>query len=133
MQSFLVRVCAMVAAVCTVTACSSGATQPGGCSPESLRPAIVVYVVAASGPAINDTSTKGAVRDGDYIDSLKPIKGTAGGIVSLGAAVNRPGTYDVTVEHPGYLPFEKDSVVVQGDSCGIKQSVTVVASLEPSP
>ena len=87
----------MVAAVCEVTACSSGATQPGGCSPESLRPAIVVYVVAASGPAIKDASTKGAVRDGAYVDSLKPIQGTAGGIVSLGAAVNRPGIYDVTV------------------------------------
>lgn len=123
----------MVAAVCAVTACSSDATQPGGCSPEALRPAIVVHVVAASGPAINDTLTKGAVHDGDYVDSLKPIQGTVAGIVSLGAAVNRPGTYDVTVEHPGYLPFEKDSVVVQGDSCGIKQSVTVVASLQPAP
>lgn len=133
MQAFGVRVCAMVAAICAVTACSSDATQPGGCSPESLRPAIVVQVVAASGPAISDTLSKGAVRDGDYVDSLRPIQGTVGGIVSLGAAVNRPGTYDVTVEHPGYLPFEKDGVVVQGDSCGIKQSVTVVASLQPQP
>lgn len=121
----------MVAAVCTATGCSSDATQPGGCSPESLRPAIVVHVVAASGPAISDTLSKGAVRDGDYIDSLRPIQGTVGGIVSLGAAVNRPGTYDVTVEHPGYEPFEKDGIVVQGDSCGIKQSVTVVASMQP--
>ena len=123
----------MVAAVCVATACGSDATQPGGCSPEALRPAIVVHVVAASGPPITDTLTKGAVRDGDYIDSLKPIQGTVGGVISLGAAVNRPGTYDVTVEHPGYAPFEKDSVVVQGDSCGIKQSVTVVASLTPTP
>ncbi|HEX6806653.1 MAG TPA: hypothetical protein VF118_01630 [Gemmatimonadaceae bacterium] len=122
----------MVAAVCAATACSDS-TQPGGCSPETLRPAIVVHVVAASGPPISDTLTKGAVRDGDYIDSLKPIQGTVGGIISLGAAVNRPGTYDVTVEHPGYLPFEKDSVVVQGDACGIKQSVTVVASMHPTP
>ena len=133
MHAFVVRVCAVVAAVCAVTACGSDATQPGGCSPESLRPAIVVHVVAASGPPISDTLSKGAVRDGDYVDSLRPIQGAVGGIVSLGAAVNRPGTYDVTVEHPGYLPFEKDSVVVQGDSCGIKQSVTVVASLQPQP
>lgn len=132
MQSFRVSAYAIVAAVCAVTACSDS-TQPGGCSPETLRPAIVVHVVAASGPPISDTLTKGAVRDGDYIDSLKPIQGTVGGIISLGAAVNRPGTYDVTVEHPGYLPFEKDSVVVQGDSCGIKQSVTVVASMRPAP
>jgi hypothetical protein len=131
MQSFLVRACALVAAVCAVAACSGDATQPGGCSPESLRPAIVVHVVAASGPAISDTLSKGAVRDGDYIDSLRPIQGTIGGIASLGAAVNRPGTYDVTVEHPGYEPFEKDGVVVHGDSCGITQSVTVVASMQP--
>lgn len=133
MPSFVVRLCPIVATVCVVTACSSNATQPGGCSPEALRPAILVQVVAASGPAIRDTLTKGAVRDGAYVDSLRPVQGSVGSIVSLGAAINRPGTYDVTVEHPGYVPFEKDSVVVLGDSCGIKQSVTVVASLHPQP
>jgi hypothetical protein len=123
----------MVAAAVVVDACSSGATQPGGCSPEALRPAIVVQVTAASGPAIRDTLSKGVVRDGDYVDSLRPVQGAVGGIVSLGAALNRPGTYDVTVEHPGYLPFEKDSVVVAGDSCGIKRPVNLVAALVPEP
>lgn len=133
MPSSVVRVYAIGAAVAVVTACSSGATQPGGCSPESLRPAIVVQVAAASGPAIRDTLSKGAVRDGDYVDSLRRIQAPAGGLASLGAAVNRPGTYDVTVEHPGYEPWEKDSVFVAGDSCGIKQSVNLVAALQPLP
>lgn len=121
-----------VAALVAVSACSSDSATSGDCSPEALRPAIIVQVLAASGPAPND-STKGAVHDGAYIDSLRPLQLGVGTIQALGAAQNRPGTYTVTIEHAGFEPWERDSVVVQGTPCGISQSVNIVAALVPLP
>jgi len=130
MHLSLVRMSILLAIV-GAAACSSDAST-GGCSPEALRPAIVVEAVAASGPTLT-SGTTGAVHDGQYIDSLRPFQSGIGGIQSLGAALNRPGTYNVTVIHAGYLPWEKDGVVVAGDACGIKASVELVAQLEPAP
>lgn len=129
MRSFVVGLFGVTALV-AISACSSDSTTSGGCSPEALRPAIIVQVVAASGPAPSD-STKGAVHDGDYIDSLRPVQFDVGNIQSLGAALNRPGTYNVTIEHAGFEPWERDSVVVQATPCGIAQSVNIVAALVP--
>jgi hypothetical protein len=129
MRSPVIGICGLAALV-AIVACSSDSATSGGCSPEALRPAIIVQVVAASGPPPND-STKGAVRDGDYIDSLRPVQFGIGGIQSLGAAQNRPGTYNVTVEHTGFEPWEKDNVVVPATACGIKQPVNLVAELQP--
>lgn len=129
MRASVVRVCGL-AAVVTIAACSSDSATSGGCSPEALQPAIIVQVVAASGPAPND-STKGAVHDGDYVDSLRPLQLGVGNIQSLGAAQNRPGTYNVNIVHAGFEPWEKDSVVVAGTACGIKQPVNLVAALQP--
>jgi hypothetical protein len=130
MRSSFVGLCAALAAV-AVAACSSDAST-GGCSLEALRPAIIVEVVAASGPALTGTTT-GAVHDGDYVDSLRPIPGSIGSIQSLGAAFNRPGTYNVTVVHAGYDTWEKDGVMVAATSCGIAQPVNLVAQLQPAP
>ncbi|HKV51834.1 MAG TPA: hypothetical protein VJO52_11595 [Gemmatimonadaceae bacterium] len=130
MRVSVVRACGLIGAV-AIAACRSDSTTSAGCSPEALRPAIVVEVVAASGPAPND-STRGAVHDGDYVDSLRPIQ-AVGNIQSLGAALNRPGTYNIMIEHAGYEPWEKDDVVVAGTACGIAHSVTVVAQLQPVP
>lgn len=132
MRASVVRLCALIGIV-GAAACSDSSTAVGGCSPESLRPAIIVQVTAASGPAIKDTLARGIVRDGDYSDSLRVIQIAVGSLSSLGAAVNRPGTYDVTVVHPGYQPWEKDSVVVAGSACGITQSRSLVADLQPLP
>jgi hypothetical protein len=132
MRASVVRLCGLIA-IAGTAACSDSSTAVAGCSTESLRPAIIVQVAAASGPAIKDTLARGIVRDGDYSDSLRIIQIAVAGLSSLGAAVNRPGTYDVMVEHPGYLPWEKDSVVVAASPCGIKQSVNLVADLQPAP
>ncbi len=129
MRPSVVGICGL-AAVVAIAACSSDSATTTGCSPEALRPAIIVQVVAAAGPPPND-STKGAVHDGDYIDSLRPVQFGIGSIQQLGAAQNRPGTYNVTIEHAGYEPWEKDNVIVAATACGIKEPVNLVAELQP--
>ena len=65
------------------------------------------------------------VRDGTFVDTLH-----TGGGVSLGP-FERQGVYDLTVEHPKYLTWRKERIVVTGDVCHVHE-VTLTARLQPS-
>ncbi len=69
---------------------------------------------------------RGAVHEGTYVDSLRPL-----GASNLGhAAGERSGTYSVNVERSGYAPWGVGNVVVSRDRCHV-QTVRLVARLQP--
>jgi hypothetical protein len=76
---------------------------------------------------------RGSVRDGSYVDSLRP-HGTLDGVLlpCRAAASEREGIYTVEVVHEGYVTWQRASVRVGGDDCHV-ETVTVKANLESAP
>ena len=114
--------------VTTLSACwgdigfGSGGTEPGQPAPSPpsnpgppTGVAIKVEVLPNLGSGTGERQAFGAIRDGSYLDSL-----TLGGLVQTpnGMAMvllggpNRPGTYDVTVAAPRYVPWDTTRIVV---------------------
>jgi hypothetical protein len=131
MRYFLVGVSVLSTAV-SLAACSDF-SGTGGCPPVALVPAVQVEVRSATSGAALASGSTGVVRDGVYADSLRPSAWHGDTLVSLGAAPNRPGTYDVTVEHPGYSSWHESAVEVVANACGIGRPVHLEARLEPEP
>lgn len=75
---------------------------------------------------------RGALRDGNYLDSLQVFTDIEGRIHSLAGAVERPGTYRVDLVATGYQPWTVSNVVVTAGRCHVT-AVTVEASLTPAP
>lgn len=69
----------------------------------------------------------GWVRDGVYIDSLR-ILGFAGPDSTtaslMGAAEERPGTYEVFIRKSGYLDWRRAGVFARGGECGVSTART---------
>jgi len=68
-------------------------------------------------------------RDGEYADTARSSL-IAGGIYSL--AVERAGTYEVTVHHPAYAEWHRTGVTVTRDECHV-QTVGLLARMQPRP
>ena len=114
-----------------------------GCNPLAITcPAIVAPAIllevreAGTGfPAAHDA--RGAVRDGTYLDSLRVV-GWEGGIPSpstellMGAALDRPGQYAITLEKPGYETWQRSGITVGVGTCGTDQ-VQIPVLLVPTP
>ncbi len=67
------------------------------------------------------------VTDGDYRETL-----TRSGGVYVGAT-ERPGSYSIVVEAPGYARWTRDNVsVVRTGSCQYLQRVTLSSELQPA-
>jgi hypothetical protein len=95
--------------------------------------AVVVQVRDAVTGAPLAAGSRGSIRDGDYIDSLRPPSADASGrLLTLIAGQGRPGTYTVTVIHPGYQTWQQTSVLVVVGNCGLASQV-LHANLEPLP
>ena len=77
------------------------------------------------------TETRVIARDGEYADTLlMGVPNTAG--TSFPLAVERTGSYVVTVEAPGYRTWSRANVVVTRSSghCSKLQTVTLLARLQ---
>ena len=73
-------------------------------------------------------------RDGAYIDSLRAPELNAPRDPSFPfrGADERPGTYEVSVESPGYVPWRREGVRVHmEDECHVK-TVNLVARIKRS-
>ena len=121
-----------------VLATSVFAATSLGCSTQSIctlsvDPGIVVTIRdATNGKSLAGTA-RGVVRDGEFSDSLRPYGGLGDGtLVSRAAADERPGVYTVTVEHPGYAPWERVGVRVRPGECHV-QAAELMADLQPVP
>lgn len=67
------------------------------------------------------------VTDGDYRETLMRA-----GAVYIGV-VERPGTYSIVVEAPGYARWTRENVrIVRSGSCNYLQRVTLSSELQPT-
>lgn len=100
-----------------------------------IQAGIVVEVVDARTGAPAARGAVGAVRDGAFIDSLRPAvtRGTppADTLLSLQGAFERPGSYEVTIAREGFRPWSQSGVVVSRGVCHVN-TVTVTARLTPT-
>lgn len=93
---------------------------PEAC-PLSIEPAVTVAVVDATTGASRNAGARGAVHDGPFVDSLRIVRWAGDGTaLLLGAADARPGTYTVTVTHPGYQPWTQAGVRTRSDGCAAR-------------
>jgi hypothetical protein len=100
-------------------------TEPAACT-EEVRPGVVVEIRDAFDDTPLANEARGVVQDGSFIDSLRPYGSVENGtLVSRAAAAERPGTYEVTVQREGYLPWV-GGAVVRHDACHVE---TVVLSV----
>lgn len=106
--------------------------QPGPC-PAIFFPGVIVTISdSVTGTPLAEQA-QGMVRDGEYVDSLRPFSWTKDMVMtSRGAAGGRPGTYEVTVVHPGYVPWTMRGVAVRRGACHVGP-VEVPARLQKLP
>ncbi|HYW06974.1 MAG TPA: hypothetical protein VE913_08460 [Longimicrobium sp.] len=84
-------------AAASLGACNS--ILPGNCTLEA-RQSVAVEVrdsITGSGAA---AGARGTLRDGTYSDTLNAVSAT---YMSSAATWERPGSYEVTIDKPGYL------------------------------
>lgn len=99
--------------------------DPGICTTD-VRPAIVVQVRDAATQAPAATGATGVVRDGSFTDLMHADPG--GNSLELRGALERAGTYTVTVDKPGHRQWKQENVRVRDGSCHVR-TVTLQASL----
>lgn len=96
--------------------------------PQSVFAAISVHALTAVGdiPVLN---AGGGVRDGTFTDSLVEL-----GQGYYDAAMGRPGTYAVHLEHADYAPWDTTAVVVHatGGPCPLIETEQLEARLVPT-
>jgi len=125
-----------IAFICAILATLSGCTIFSGpqVCPASINPGIVVEVRDARTGSFIALGARGVVREGTYVDSLKPYAFSSSdpsSVTSLQAALGRAGTYSVEVEHDGYQRWTISGIRVQKQTCGIR-TVRLRASLVPT-
>ena len=119
----------VLATTALLGACSDSAAP---CPPTALVAAVDVEIRAAGTDAPLAAAARGAIRDGQYLDSLVPGRSVGGTLISRRAGFQRPGTYTVTVVVPGYATWEQTGVVAHQGSCTV-EPVSVQATLAVSP
>lgn len=109
-----------------------GLTDPAVCTAE-IRPAVIVRPMDALSGQLIAEGAGGTVSEGSYVDSLRVYtRDGTGQATSLAAAGERPGTYSIRVEHPGYQPASLDQVRVTGGSCHVQTRTLDVAMVPGS-
>lgn len=103
--------------------------EPGACTMD-VRPAILVQVRDAATQAPAASGTTGVVRDGSFSDIMQADPGE--NALELRGAQERPGTYTVTIDKPGYQQWTQEDVRVRDGSCHV-QTVTLQANLVRTP
>lgn len=115
---------------------SAGALALAGCERASLPstcslPVVLFGLHVTVVDSLTNTSPSSAIliaRSGTYVDSVGPQGPDALGWVSLTAAMERSGTYDLTVRAPGYHEWTREGVRVTDDGCHV-DPVLVTARL----
>ena len=106
-------------------------TEPN-CTTNTLPAVVVAIHDAFDGSPLAETA-RGAVREGEFIDSLRPYSSLGNGVlIGRAAAEERAGMYTVTVQHAGYLDWQLDGVRVGRNECHV-ETVELTAYLSRSP
>lgn len=128
-------ICSALALTCLSLAGCNNPFAGGYSCPAVVSPAIVVEIRDAVTGAAVANDARGAVHDGTYIDPLAPYESIGldpSGLFSRRAADERPGTYSVEVNHPGYRTWTVAGVRANAGTCGV-QTRRISASLQPAP
>jgi hypothetical protein len=104
--------------------------DPGACTTD-VQPAIVVQVRDAATQAPAASGATGVLTDGSYADPMQPAD-LSENTLELFGGLERPGTYTVTIDKPGYQQWKQDGVRVRDGSCHV-QTVTLQANLVRAP
>jgi hypothetical protein len=104
--------------------------DPGVCTTD-VQPAIVVQVRDAATQAPAAAGATGVLNDGSFTDAMQPAD-LSENTLELFGALERPGTYTVTVDKPGYQQWKQERVRVRDASCHV-QTVTLQANLVRAP
>lgn len=120
----------MLAAFC-ISGCGS---EPTVCTAEPQFAVVVKVRDAATGEPAALGATL-VIREGQYADSAT---GTYTGAdqefaAFIGAAVERPGTYDVTVRKTGYQTWTRQQIAVGIERCGVSTVELPVMLVRTSP
>jgi hypothetical protein len=73
-----------------------------------------------AGDRIDDAHRHGGERDGAYADSSGAETEPGLQVDALVAAIERPGTYEVTVSKPGYRDWTQSGVRVTDGECNVR-------------
>ena len=119
--------CAFVLLASMTTGCSrshddSSQPAPGVLCPANLRyvPGIIVEVrdLLTNDPIASNAV--GTLQDGVYQETMQPYKAPQdSALLSLQGAIERPGTYDVLVQKPGYRDWSMHHVTVLAGPCDV--------------
>ncbi len=114
----------------------------GGCRGPTMADACPGWVPRAIEVEVTDSRTglpvaaaaTGSVREGTFVEPVRvvgwrglPPNDTA---TTLGAAEGRRGTYDVRVERPGYVAWERTGITTRIGACGV-ETTRLRAALTP--
>jgi hypothetical protein len=111
------------AAFLIVAACEN---DFGRCS-SPYSPAVIVTPLDSGTRANVAVGARGIAVSGSYVDSLRQVDSVLWGGSQL-------GTYQVTVERPGYHQWVRSGIrATQEWQCGMPVSVRVTALLQPTP
>src|SRR5690606_16878109 len=117
-RSLMPRACqSAFLAVCLLGRGCAGPFDPGACTTEYVFALNVQVQDSLTGAWVASGATL-IVRDGTYVDSVSgPMNRADADHFPLLAAGERPGTYDVVVQHEGYQLWSRSDVEVGSDKC----------------
>lgn len=119
------------AALLSLTLAGCDVFSPRACD-LGIEPAVEVEIVDAESGEPVAQGAKGVIRDGAYVDSLRPYRSRGDGtVLSLGAGDARSGVYRVEVVRDGYAPWQRDGVRARRGDCGL-ETAHVRAALVPA-
>ncbi len=105
-----------------------------GCGEGSLGPVCTAQAVFGINLTVRDSSgfpvaeeVLGIAIDGTFADTLLAL-----GPLDMAGAVERPGTYDISVSRFGFSTWSANGVVVEADECHVIP-VSLEATLFPVP
>ena len=103
------KVCASGVIMISTMSCATGPI----CTDEVV-PGLVVEIRDAFDDSPVAETGRGAVHEGEFIDSLQPYGRAGNGVlISRAGADERAGLYSVTVVHEGYFDWRVDGVRVR--------------------
>jgi len=124
------RKLAAIGLISVIPSCRSDEIQ----CPMWILPAVAVEIRDAHNGLAIAAEARGVVRDGAYVDSLRPYEQLGhdlSGLYSRAAADERPGTYSVEVTHAGYRTWTTSGVTAKPGRCNV-QTKRVHANMEPA-
>lgn len=117
-----------LSAVLVLLVAACGSDDVVVCTTEARSGLAVTVRDSTSGSPVT-SGAEVVAREGAYADTARASL-ISSGVYSL--AIERAGTYEVTVDHPAYRQWRRTGVVVTRDECHVV-TVSLLARMQPRP